>query len=302
MSSVNNVTGILLVVFSMAGFTVEDMFIKRLSADLPTGQILLILGIGSSLVFACLALAKGHSLTHRAAWAPLPLLRAASEAVAAMAFASALALVEISTVAAVFQAMPLAITMGAALFLGEQVGWRRWSAIALGFLGVLLIIRPGLEGFDPNTLLVLIAVFAVALRDLITRRIDAAVSSFVVSFQGFASLIIAAPLMLAFSPAKLAPLNAGHGLQIAGAVLFGVMGYWGIVTAMRIGEASVVAPYRYTRLLFSILVGVLVFGERPDLLTLTGATLIIGTGLYTFLRERALARPAPTLSPDFPQD
>ncbi|MCW8842200.1 MAG: EamA/RhaT family transporter, partial [Rhodobacteraceae bacterium] len=118
----NNVTGILLVIFSMASFTMEDMFIKTLSSDLPTGQILLILGIGSASVFALLATARGQNIFARAAWRPLPVLRAACEAVAAMAFASALALVEISTVAAVFQAMPLAITMGAALFLGEQVG------------------------------------------------------------------------------------------------------------------------------------------------------------------------------------
>ncbi|MCW9044121.1 MAG: DMT family transporter [Pseudopelagicola sp.] len=298
----NNVTGILLVIFSMASFTMEDMFIKTLSSDLPTGQILLILGIGSASVFALLATARGQNIFARAAWRPLPVLRAACEAVAAMAFASALALVEISTVAAVFQAMPLAITMGAALFLGEQVGWRRWSAIALGFCGVLLIIRPGLDGFDPNTLLVLISVAAVALRDLITRRIDVAVSSFVVSFQGFASLIVVAPVMLALTPGGAAALSPSHVLQISGAILFGVIGYWGIVTAMRVGEASVVAPYRYTRLLFSIITGVLVFGERPDLLTLIGASLIIGTGLYTFLRERALARPVAPLSPDFPQD
>lgn len=302
MSSKNNLSGILLVILAMASFTLEDMFIKQLSATLPTGQILLILGAGSALVFALIATIRGESLLQRAAWRPLPVLRAVSEAVAAMAFASALALVDISTVAAVFQTMPLAVTMGAALFLGEQVGWRRWSAIALGFAGVLLIIRPGLEGFDPNTLLVLIAVAAVAFRDLATRRIDASISSFVVSFQGFASLLIAGPLMLAFTPGGAAPVAPLHVAGIAGAVLFGVIGYWGIVTAMRIGEASVVAPYRYTRLLFSILVGILVFGERPDTLTLLGASLIIGTGLYTFLRERALARPSPALSPDFPQD
>ncbi len=302
MSTMNNVTGIVLVILSMASFTLEDMFIKIMSADLPTGQILLILGLGSASVFALIATAKGQNILARAAWRPLPVLRAACEAVAAMSFASALALVEISTVAAVFQAMPLAITMGAAIFLGEQVGWRRWSAIAIGFLGVLLIIRPGLDGFDPNALLVLISVFAVALRDLITRRIDVAVSSFVVSFQGFASLIVVAPVMIALTPGGAVPLAATHVLQITGAILFGVIGYWGIVTAMRVGEASVVSPYRYTRLLFSIIAGVLVFGDRPDLLTLTGATLIIGTGLYTFLRERALARPLTPPAPDFPQD
>ena len=298
----NNIRGILLIVMAMAGFAIEDMFVKMLSSPWPTGQILIGLGLGSSTIFLLLALYKGDNLLARAAWSPLPLMRALCEAFAAAAFALSLALVDISTVAAVFQAMPLVITMGAALFLGEQVGWRRWSAIFVGFLGVLLIIRPGFEGFDPATLIVLIAVFAVAARDLLTRRIDSAVSSYVVSFQGFASLIFAGACMLPFTTKPLGSLGNTEAQMLAGAILFGAIGYWGIVTAMRVGEASVVAPFRYTRLLFSLAIGVFVFQERPDALTLLGASLIIGTGLYTFLRERALAKPVEPAHTDFPPD
>jgi len=285
-----NVHGILLVVAAMAGFTVEDMFIKQLSQSLPVGQILIGLGCLSAAIFAVLA--GGRAIVARAAWRPVFVIRALAEAGAAMAFATALSLVDISVVAAVFQATPLVITMGAALFLGEEVGWRRWSAICLGLIGVLMIIRPGLEGFEPAALFVLISVAGVAARDLITRRIDVAVSSSVVSFQGFAALVPAGALLLAFGDTGAQPIALPGAAMLAGAAVFGAAAYWGIVQAMRIADAAVVTPFRYTRLLFSLLVGVAVFGERPDALTLAGAGLVIATGLYTFLREQRLARRA----------
>ncbi|MFW8592778.1 DMT family transporter [Cribrihabitans neustonicus] len=286
----NNLNGILMVIAAMAFFTLEDMFIKQLSGALPVGQILICLGTGSALVFALLARVQGHRLLAPRAWRMNPVLRASTEAVSAVAFASALSMVDISVVAAVFQATPLVITMGAALFLGEQVGWRRWLAICVGFAGVLLIIRPGLDSFEPAALLVVVAVLGVAARDLMTRVMDSAVPSAVVSFQAFLSVIPAGALLLWLAPGEAQMLSGGQWAMIAGGVLFGVMGYYGIVTAMRIGDAAAVTPFRYSRLLFSILAGVIVFGERPDALTLAGSALIIGSGLYTFLRERRLAR------------
>ena len=286
----NNVQGILLVIGAMAAFTLEDMFIKSLSEQLPVGQILILLGIGSGSVFALLAKWQGHQILAPRAWRRLPVLRALCEAVAAVSFASSLALVDISVVAAVFQATPLVITMGAALFLGEQVGWRRWSAILVGFAGVLMIIRPGLAGFEPPALLVLVSVVAVAGRDLMTRVMDSAVPSTVVSFQAFAVVIPAGAILLLLTPGDARLLVGNEWLMMLGGVIFGVLGYYGIVTAMRVGDASAVTPFRYSRLVFSILVGVAMFNERPDAMTLVGAALIILSGLYTFMRERRLAR------------
>ncbi|WP_294222469.1 DMT family transporter [uncultured Shimia sp.] len=285
-----NVHGILILVAAMLGFTLEDMFIKSLSVTIPVGQILMALGLGSGAVFAVLAVLRGDNLFAPAAWSPRMLLRTACEAGGAVLFATALSRVDLSTVAAVFQTLPLVITLGAALFLGEQVGWRRLTAILVGFTGVLLIIRPGTDAFDPNALLVLGAVLAVAIRDLITRTIDSSVSSFVVSFQSFASLVLAGPLQMLFASADYAAVTTTNVSMMAGAVAFGAAGYWGVVTALRLGEASVVAPFRYSRLLFSILVGMIAFGERPDLPTMLGATLIIGSGLFTFMREHRLAK------------
>ncbi|EBA16232.1 hypothetical protein RSK20926_20940 [Roseobacter sp. SK209-2-6] len=288
----NNLNGILFIIASMAAFTLEDMFIKRLSGEIPVGQILIMLGVGSGSVFAVMALIKGENLFAPKAWRGVVLLRSAAEALGAMAFATALSLVDISTVAAVFQALPLVITMGAALFLGEQVGWRRWSAICVGFAGVMMIVRPGLDGFDPSVILVLLAVLAIAARDLLTRLVDSNISSTVVSFQAFASLILAGLALLLITGEQARGIDLRQGGMMLGGILFGVLGYYAIVVATRIGDASAITPFRYSRLLFSILVGVIVFGERPDALTLCGAGLIIGSGLYTFMRERRMVKQA----------
>ena len=286
----NNLNGILLMIVAMAGFTLEDLFVKQLSSTISTGQILITLGVFSATIFALLAHAKGHSIFARHVWSRAMMARASAEAVAAVAFVTSLSLVPISTVAAVFQVTPLVITMGAALFLGESVGWRRWAAIAVGFLGVLLIIRPGFAGFDPSVLFVLIAVLGVTIRDLITRRVPMNIASTVVSFQAFSSLIIAGVVLLLVSSDDLVPVTQTEAYLFIGGVIFGVMGYYGIVAATRIGDAAVVTPFRYARLLFSLLAGVLVFDERPDLPMLLGATIVIGTGLFTFMRERRLAQ------------
>lgn len=284
----NNPHGSLLMVFAMAGFALEDMFIKALSRSLPTGQILIVLGLLSAGLFA--ALSGARAVLARAAWRRAFLMRALAEATAAMAFVTALARVDLSVVAAVFQATPIVVTIGAALFLGEAVGWRRWSASGLGFAGVLTIIRPGMAGFEPAALFALVSVVAVAARDLITRRIDVAVSSFVVSFQGFAALVPAGAMLLLLGDATPRPVTAAAAAMLLGAALFGAAAYWAIVRAMRIGDAAVVTPFRYTRLIFALIIGVLVFAERPDALTLGGATLVIATGLYTLWRERRLVR------------
>ena len=286
----NNLNGILLMIAAMAGFALEDLFVKLLSSTISTGQILITLGVCSGTVFALMATYKGRNIFASNVWTRSTIARALAEAISAVAFLTALSLVPISTVAAVFQVTPLAITMGAALFLGEQVGWRRWSAIIVGFIGVLIIIRPGFSGFDPNVLFVLIAVLGVTMRDLITRKIPENIASTVVSFQAFASLIFAGFILLYIKSDSLVAVSKLEASYFLGGIIFGVAGYYGIVTAMRVGDASTIMPFRYTRLLFSIIIGVIVFNERPDSLMLLGAAIVIGTGLYTFLRERKLAQ------------
>ena len=285
----NNLRGILFITAAMAAFSIEDSFIKHLSGSVPKGQIMLLLGLGGALVFFLVALRQQVNVFAKRHFSWPLFWRTSSESVAALFFITSLSLVPITTVAAVFQATPLAITLGAALFLGEQVGWRRWSAIMVGFLGVLIIIRPGMAGFDPASLFVVITVFTIAARDLLTRLIPTETSSTVVSFYGFFALVVSSPLLMAITGWPEA-VTGTEALSLGAAVAFGVIGYYLIVTAMRMGEASAIMPFRYTRLLFSIILGAWIFGESPDALTYLGSALIIASGLYTFLRERKLAR------------
>lgn len=283
-----NIRGIFLIIFAMAAFAMEDVFIKSMTIGMPTSQTLVLLGIGGALAFAIITVIQRGTLAplvHRDMWSPIMLWRNASEGVSAMFFITALSLVPLSTVLAVFQAMPLATTAGAALFLGEQVGWRRWCAIGVGFLGVLLIIRPGGEGFQMAALLPLAAVFGIALRDLLTRQLDPSIPSTSVAFYAFLVCIPAGLALIPISGGFVTP-DAQGLLLMLGATVFGVSGYYAIVIALRIAETSIIMPFRYSRLIFSIALGIIVFGEDPDHWTYVGAAIVIGTGIYTFWREQ----------------
>ncbi|TNF57530.1 MAG: DMT family transporter [Rhodobacteraceae bacterium] len=282
----DNLRGAALMVLAMLGFAIEDMFIKLLADRLPTWQIILFLGIGGAATFGVFLSLRGETLFPRAALSKLVLLRNLGELVGTLSFVTALALTPLAQASAILQALPLAVTLGAALFLGEKVGWRRWAAIFAGFLGVLLVIRPGLEGFDANALFAVAAVVGLSLRDLATRRIPAAMSSSQLSFLAFLTLIPAAGLLAVTTGGTgVAPVPREWAL-VAGAVAMGVFSYTCIVGAMRVGEVSFVTPFRYSRILFALVIGVLVFAERPDALMLTGAALIVGSGLFTLWRER----------------
>lgn len=291
MTQAENLRGGMIVTFSMAVFSVEDALIKDLASRYPVGQVMLMLGLGGATVFFVIAGDAGRRAILRGFRSGTLMLRNLGECLGAATYTAALALVSFSTVAAVFQATPLAITAAAAVFLGEKVGWRRWSAVAAGFVGVLMIIRPGLAGFEPAAGLVLVTVVAIAFRDIITRKIPAGMPSGAVACHGFLSVAATGAVFLALSGGFTPPAASDLG-KIAAAVAAGTAGYYAIVAAMRIGDTSALMPYRYSRLVFSLIIGVTVFAERPDAPTLAGAGLILGAAFYTFLRERRIARRA----------
>ncbi|HSH43834.1 MAG TPA: DMT family transporter [Arenicellales bacterium] len=285
-----NLRGSLLMVAAMFGFTLEDALIKQMAGSQPVGQVIVLIGCGGALNFGLLSIARGHRLMSPALLTRPVLLRNLAEAVAAVTFVSAIVLTTLSSASAILQTTPLALTLGAALFLGETVGWRRWTAIGVGFIGVLLIIQPGLAGFAPASLLAIIAVAAVALRDLVSRAIPAHVTGSQLAAWAFASLIPAGALMM-LSMGDRPVLPAMFDLVLlAGAFVVGGFGYYALVVATRTGEVAVVVPFRYTRLVFAMVLGAIVFGERPDPLTLSGAALIVSAGVYTIWREARLRR------------
>lgn len=288
----DNLRGAALMVLAMLGFAIEDMFIKLLADRLPTWQIIVLLGIGGAAVFGVILAIRRENPFPRAALSRLVLLRNLGELIGTLCFVTALALVPLAQASAILQALPLAVTLGAALFLGEPVGWRRWAAICVGFLGVLLVIQPGFAGFDANALFAVAAVAGLTLRDLATRRIPAAMSSVQLSFLAFLTLIPAAGLLAVTTGGTGVTPVPREWLLLAGAVAMGVLSYTCIVGAMRVGEVSFVTPFRYSRILFALALGFIVFAERPDALMLTGAVLIVGSGLFTLWRERKHRRPA----------
>lgn len=280
-----NFRGSVLMALAMAGFALEDMFIKLAAETLPAGQVLLILALGGTLIFGAAAWFQGIKLWSPLASNPGVLLRSGAEVVGSIGLITAIALTPLSSASAIMQATPLFITLCAALFMGEQVGWRRWSAISVGFFGVLLVIKPGTDGFNLLSLFAVLGVFGLGLRDLATRIIPAAASALLLSTYAFGALIPTGVAMMAFMGTPwVMPTPAAWGWMIC-ANAVGVLAYATIVTASRTGEVSVVAPFRYIRLVFALGVGVAVFGERPDALTLIGAAIIVGSGLYTLVRQ-----------------
>ncbi|KIN61263.1 Integral membrane protein [Sulfitobacter noctilucae] len=282
----DNMRGAGLMVLAMLGFALEDMFIKLLADTIGVGQILLMLGIGGACVFAVVVLAQGRALFSRDMLTLPILLRALGEMIGTLFFISAIVLTPLSSASAILQATPLVVTLGAALFLAEPVGWRRWSAIIVGLMGVILIIRPGMESFELLSLLALGAVFCLALRDLATRRVPETISSMQLSFLGFVVIIPSGLFMIWFTGTPVHNMPAGNWLYFVSALSIGLFAYYAIVAAMRVGDVSFVTPFRYARLLFALVIGVSVFGETPDAMTLLGAAIIVASGIYTVWRER----------------
>ena len=282
-----NLRAIALMVLSMAGFAIEDMLIKYIALEMPTGQFLMLIGAGGALIFTLMAWRQGQAVLSADFLRPTIIIRNLGEVIGTLGFVTALVLTPLSSASAILQATPLAVTLGAALFLREAVGWRRWSAILIGLCGVVAVIRPGLEGFEPASLFAVLGVIGLATRDVATRATPATISSLVLSAHGFGMLVPAGAFLLWISGGAVAPSAQGYGLLFA-ALIIGVSAYYALTLSMRLGDVAVVTPFRYVRLVFALFIGVTVFHEQPDAWTLGGAAIIILSGLYTFFRERQL--------------
>lgn len=292
----DNLRGATFMTLSMAGFAVEDIFFKSAAKIMPIGQAVLIVGLCGMVVFALMARRKGEPVFHPALLSRGLLIRSGFEVSGRLFYALAIALTPLSTTSAILQASPLVVVGGAALLFGERVGWRRWAAVVVGFVGVIIILRPGLEGFSALSLLAVAGMLGFAGRDLATRAAPKVMSNRQLGVAGFAMLALAGAIILGFCGGIMIPDARGVTL-LAGTATFAVLGYHALTSAMRTGEIGFVTPFRYTRLVFAMVLAVTLFGERPDLATLLGSALIVGSGIYTLVRGNRLsriARPAPT--------
>lgn len=290
-----NLRGSLMMIAAMAAFASEDGFVKHLAKSLPLGQVLVLMGLAGGLVFWGLVLRRGGRLWSRDLLHPMVMLRNLGEMIGTMGYTLAITLTPLSSASAIFQAMPLVVVLGAALFLGEQVGWRRWAAILVGLLGVAVIMRPWNADFQPSSLLALVAVFGLAIRDLATRRMPANIPSDQISTVAFFVFGAMGGMMLLLSGQSWQAATAGQYFQAGMATTFGMLGYAALVQATRTGDIAVIAPFRYSRLIFGMLVGIIFFGERPDLMTYLGGAIIVSAGIYAFWREtrsKQVSKPA----------
>ncbi|HSF96988.1 MAG TPA: DMT family transporter [Thermohalobaculum sp.] len=283
----DNMRGAVYMMVCMAAFVINDALMKSVSGGLTVFQAMFLRGIAATTLVGLLAAYKG-ALLHRPAPGDGRLLvtRLVGEIGGTICFLTALFHMPIANATAILQSMPLAVTLGAALFLREPVGWRRYLAIAIGFSGVLVIVRPGAEGFNTYALFAVTAVAFMVLRDLSTRRLSRSVPSLFVAFTTAAAITLTGGAVSAFQPWPEVPMTTVGTLAVAAGFLF--VGYLFNVMTMRSGEIGFVAPFRYTILIWAILLGVVVFGEIPDSQMLAGSAIVVGTGVYTFYREQRL--------------
>ncbi len=278
-----------LMVLAMACFAGEDALLKLLTRHLPIGQVLAVIGLSGMVLFGAWV-AWREGLRWRDLLHPGVITRNICEAICAVCFVTALATGDLSIASAILQALPLLMTLGAALFLSEPVGWRRWLSIAVGFVGVLMIVRPGTSGFEFGSVLALIATLALAVRDLATRRLPASISTGIVTASAFGAMGSAGVVLILGAGQQVVSVSAVQMAGLLGCLILGLVGYITMVIATRVGEISAIAPFRYSRLVFAIILGITVFGERPDIRTLAGACLIAVAGGYTMWREARLRR------------
>ena len=279
-----NILGIGFIVIAMAGFAVEDAIIKQLTSRLSPGQIMVMIGLGGTLGFYILARYNGQKLTQEIAFNRWVVGRTLSELVGTGFFVLSLAMVPITTISAIIQVSPLLVTLGAAVLLREKVGVRRWSAIMIGLLGVVIILRPWSAEFDAAALLAVLGVVGLSARDLATRPIPNKTPSLVLAILGFGATIPAGLILMVFDTRLFVPTSQ-ESLLIGASIFIGVGAYYCIVTAMRLGDVSAVVPFRYSRLVFGVAIGAWYFDETLEFWTIIGSAVVVSSGLYALWRE-----------------
>jgi drug/metabolite transporter (DMT)-like permease len=283
-----NIRGIARMLAAMAVFVLNDTLIKLAAAHVPTGEAIFVRGVFT--VGFCLVLIVASNLT----WAlphavsPRVLMRSLLDIGATVLFMFALMHMPLGDIFGMLQFIPLAITAAAALFLGARVGWRRWLATLVGLVGVLIIVRPGVSAFNPYAILVMGSILCSVTRDIVTRGVAQHVPSLVIAWSSATMVMLSSLAFIPFEtwhwPNALTTLTLAGS---AGALLAGQ--YW-LIAAMRTGDIAVVAPFRYSLIVWAIISGYIVWGEIPDLASWIGIAIVSLAGLYTFLREQHLAR------------
>ena len=271
---------------SMAFFAVEDSLIKFVTSTIPIGQILIMFGLGGALIFLLVAHFKNEKIMLRDMLLLPMYVRALFEIIGRLFYVLAISLIPLSTATVFIQATPIVVVAGAAIIFGEKVGWRRWTAILLGLFGVIVIIQPTAESFSFLSILALIGMIGFAGRDLASRAAPENLSVFILGLHGFIALAFSGLIYTIWDDANFVMIDIDTIGFMVGAVVFGVAAYSCLMKAMRTGEVSAVTPFRYTRLIFGVSLGVFFFNESLNYSTVLGTILIVISGLFILSRNK----------------
>jgi drug/metabolite transporter (DMT)-like permease len=291
-----NRRGIVAMTASMGLFIAGDSVAKTVGQLYPPGEVLFFRTVMILAFLVVLLIVSGQFKSFSSAWRGKTLLRAGFDGFASATYLVTLVHLPLSTLAAIILTVPLMITAFSVALFGEQVGWRRWTAIAIGLLGALIAIKPAPSEFNAWALLGFASAIATTGRDLTTSRIDQSVPSFLVTFVGATAILLAGAALGAteqwrlFTDRDFLTLAAGAALHCTAMIC--------LVIASRNGKVSLVAPFRYVFLLWAAIAGYFVFGELPDKWSILGSALIVGSGLYTLHRERVRGRQVATTLAD----
>ena len=289
----NNMKGAALMTGCVFAYVINDAFMKLLFSEIALFQAVFlrsIITVPPILIMVWITKVAIRNLSKQDK--RLILVRVGAEIFITITFLTALKHMPLANVTAILQALPLAITMAAALFLAEPVGWRRWSAIIVGFIGVLIVVRPGLEGFNIYSLSAFMAIIFLTVREISTRKLTSEVPTITVVLSTAVGSTLFAGIMMIGSEWN--TVSAVSWLLILGAAVAILIATLLSIMAMRIGDIGFVSPFRYTSMLGAIGLGILMFGDWPDQPTLVGTVIIVSTGIYTFHREQKVSRKATT--------
>lgn len=284
----NNLLAIAAVIGAGFFLICGDALLRGASGELPLGQMIVGRSAVACAVLALVAGSQGELYWHPGLNTVAMALRVLGEVGAALFFVAAILRMPLANAAAILQFIPLVTTVAATWLFAERVGWQRWCAGAVGLIGVLLVLQPGTSGFTWWSLLAVAAMLCMSLRDLATTRIDRTVPALLIGTVSAAGVAAGGLAMLPLAPWPMPSAQAAGLVAAAGA--FVAAGFYCMVQAMRLGEVSAVAPFRYGTVLWALLIGIVVWGEVPNLVAVFGIVIVIAPGLFMLVRERRLAQ------------
>ncbi len=279
-----NFRGAVLMMICMGAFVLNDAFVRLAGDSLPLAQILFFRGILTTIALLLVAFYTGVfklKVPRQDKW--LIFFRSVTEALTAYFFLTAVMNMPFANVTAILQILPMTVTVAAAIVFKEKVGVIRISLIMLGFFGVILIINPAQDGFNKYAGYALISVLSITTRDLLSRKLSVDVPTLIPTVSASLGVLLFSILLI--TKTAFQPLNLQNSFFIVAAAFFIIFGYYTAILVMRSGEISFISPFRYTAVLFALMLGFVFFDEQPDGIAFLGMTIVIMSGIALMIRN-----------------